>query len=215
MAEAARGTLLRATRRGWQFTADPLALQAAHVAFVREHLLRLPQLFDAALLGVIRRRLVPEAFRTRVATGVYPPATDLKLADDVTHGLLHFLLNDPAVVAAIRTISGRPEAGGFVGAVYRLLPGAGHRDSWHDDCDGNRLVGLTVNLGEQPFAGGELELRQKGATAPLAVVANTGPGDGVLFAVDLALEHRVAPITGSVPKTALAGWFCRDPDARF
>ncbi|MGE0040497.1 MAG: 2OG-Fe(II) oxygenase [Vicinamibacterales bacterium] len=204
---------LQATRRGWRIAGD-LARSGAPRLFAERSLLRLPRLLDEELLGVVGRRLAAGDFRTRVATRVYPPAVDLKLHDDVTHGLLHFLLNDPVLLDAVRTITDRPEIGGFVGAVYRLLPGAGHQDSWHDDCDGNRLVALTLNLGEVPFEGGEFELRRKGETALLARVANTGPGDGVLFAIADALEHHIAPMAGTVAKTALAGWFCMDPAAR-
>jgi hypothetical protein len=114
-------------------------------------------------------------------------------------------------VQAIRAITGAA-VNGFVGAVYRLVPGAGHRDSWHDDADGNRRVGLTLNLSPAPFEGGELQLRAAGADEALWTVANTGPGDGLLFPIDALYEHCIRPMTGQAEKTALAGWFCVDPD---
>ncbi|MDP1569779.1 MAG: 2OG-Fe(II) oxygenase [Vicinamibacterales bacterium] len=201
---------LQLTRRGVGRRPAGAALDALAAAFATARVLRLPRLFDADLLALLQRHLAAAAFTTRIAHGVYPPAVDLKLRDDHLHGVLHFLLNDPAVVATVQHVAGVPEIGGFVGAVYRLLPGAGHRDSWHDDADGNRRVALTVNLSEAPFEGGEFQLREK-AGRPLATIANTGPGDGVLFAIDPSLEHCIAPMRGVTPKTALAGWFCVDP----
>jgi len=186
------------------------ALDALAVEFAAARVLRLPQVFDAGLLALLQRHLADAVFSTRIAHSVYPPAVDLKLRDDRLHGVLHFLLNDPAIVALVRHVACTPEISGFVGAVYRLLPGAGHRDSWHDDADGNRRVALTVNLSEAPFEGGEFQLREK-AGRPLATIANTGPGDGVLFAIDPSLEHCIAPMRGVTSKTALAGWFCIDP----
>ena len=49
---------------------------------------------------------------------------------------------------------------------------------------------------------------------PLWCVANTGAGDALLFALGRGLQHRIRPIAGTVPKTAFAGWFCRDADLR-
>jgi len=206
--------LLRASRAGWQLTADAPTLARESARFAASHVLRLPSCFDAGLLGIVQRRLTADRFRTRIALRVHPPAADLKLRDAVTLGLLHFLLNDSVVLTTIREIAGEPAIGGFVGSVYRLVPGAGHTDSWHDDLDGNRLVAFTLNLSEGPFEGGEFELRQRGRTRPLQTIANSGPGDGLLFAIKPGLEHRIAPMTGRHPKTAFAGWFCRDPNLR-
>jgi hypothetical protein len=182
--------------------------------FERTRHLRLPGLLASDLLGWIGQRLATAPFRMRVASRVTPPALDLKLTDGVVHGALHLVLNDPAVIAFVRAVSRSPTIGGYVGAVYRMMPGPTHHDSWHDDVDGNRRVGLTVNLSDAAFAGGELEMRRRGTRSRLWRVANVGPGDGLLFAIDASLQHHVRGVTGRVPKTALAGWFCDDADRR-
>ena len=192
----------------------PETVAALAAQFTRERRLLLPGLLGPDLLATIWRRLEDATFVTRVATRVHPPAIDQKLVDPVLLGSLHFLLNDAAVVEFVRRVSAQ-EVTGFVGAVYRLEPGGGHRDSWHNDLDGNRRAGLTVNLSRQPFAGGELQLRARGAADDvLWTVANTGPGDGLLFPIGDDVEHCIRPIEGSHPKTALAGWFCLDPDLK-
>jgi len=44
-----------------------------------------------------------------------------------------------------------------------------------------------------------------------ASIANTGPGDAIVFRIDGALEHMVTPVSGAVSKIAWAGWFAREP----
>lgn len=193
---------------------NPHALARLRQQFAEQRRLRLRGFFSRELMATLLPRLRRAAFKERVAYRVSPPAVDWKLTDAALVGLLHFLLNEEAVVEFARTVSAASGATGFTGSVYRLVPGQQHRDSWHDDVDGNRLVGLTVNLSEDVFEGGELEMRQHGGDKPLWCVANTGPGDALLFALGPDLQHRIRPIAGAVPKTALAGWFCRDADLR-
>lgn len=201
---------MQITKQGWSAAAADV-LDADARRFARDRILRWPAFFTADLLTLVQRHLLPDRFSTRVAERVYPPAVDLKLRDERVHGLLHFLLNEPALVAAVRQVAGVPDITGFVGAVYRILPGAGHRDSWHTDADGNRRVAITINLSEGAFEGGEFQMRERATGRAMATIANTGPGDAVLFAIDPALEHCIAPMRGHAAKTALAGWFCVDP----
>lgn len=189
------------------------ALDALGQRFSEERCLQLPGFFGGDLLTTVMRRLGTARFKERIAARVVPPAVDLKLDDADLVGLLHFVLNDPAVIQFVARVSATKPTG-FVGSVYRIAPGMGHRDSWHDDVDGNRLVALTLNVSEGRFEGGELELREHGQDQPLWRIANTGPGDALLFAIAPHLEHRIRPMTGSVAKTALAGWFCRDADLK-
>ena len=200
--------------RNVSIAADAATRAELRRAFAADRFLRLPGLIAGELLATVRRRLARAPFGTRVAERVHPPAIDLKLQDDDLHGLLHFVLNEAAVLDFVRDVAGVPEATGFVGAVYRLEPGMGHRDSWHSDLDGNRLVGLTVNLSDGVFEGGELEMRERESERRLWRVANTGPGDGLLFALGPDLQHCIRPMAGSSAKTAFAGWFCRDADLK-
>jgi hypothetical protein len=83
---------------------------------------------------------------------------------------------------------------------------------WHGDMDGNRLVTLSVNVGD-PYEGGVLQIRERPSNRIVHEVANTGPGDAILFALGDHLEHRVGAVTGTATKTAMAGWFQRTPAA--
>src|SRR5207253_326319 len=102
--------------------------------------------------------------------------------------------------------------GCFEGRVYRLSPGTGHYDSWHNDVGEDRLVAMSINLGRTPFQGGLLQIRRADSPALVREVANPTPGDAVIFRIDPAYCHRVGPVTGSVARTACAGWFRARPD---
>jgi hypothetical protein len=205
--------IVRLARRSVSIETRPDAMQRLRERFADEHVLRLPGFFSGDLLSTVTRRLRHARFKERIATRVFPPAVDLKLDDADLVGLLHFVLNDPAVIQFVADVSAT-QPSGFVGSVYRILPGMGHRDSWHSDVDGNRLVALTLNLSEEMFEGGELEMRGRERRQPLWRLANTGPGDALLFAIAPDLKHRIRPMAGRTPKTALAGWFCRDADLK-
>ena len=200
-------------RAGVAIEQRPSAIEVLKRQFAAEHVLRLPGFFAGDLLATVLGRLRRARFKERVATRVRPPAVDLKLDDADLTGLLHFVMNDPAITRFVAAVTATNPTG-FVGAVYRIAPGMGHRDSWHSDVDGNRLVALTLNLSEETFDGGELEMRRDGDAQPLWRIANTGRGDALLFAIAGQLQHRIRPMAGRTPKTALAGWFCRDANLR-
>ncbi|HXG89487.1 MAG TPA: 2OG-Fe(II) oxygenase [Vicinamibacterales bacterium] len=202
--------LIQLTRsRVW--TAPHHELVAARVQFDGAKHLLLRQFLDDDLLTAIQRRLAVAAFKTRIAHTVRPPAIDLKLDDPSLRGALDLLMSDAVLRAAVEEITGHRDLEAFAGAVYRIAPGQGHRDSWHDDIDGRRRVAITVNLSEESFEGGELQMRQTESERRLWQFANTGRGDALLFAIDPSLQHCIAAMTGSAPKTALAGWFVRRP----
>jgi len=168
--------------------------------------------FDERLLAWIRARLATARFQQRVHAELVPPAVDLGLADGQLLAMITTMVNDCRLFAAVRAIAGCDAIGCYKGTVYRMDARPAHRDTWHGDTDGNRMVTLSVNLG-QPYEGGVLQIREKPSDRILHEVANTGPGDAILFALGEQLEHRVGAVTGQATKMALAGWFQRSPAA--
>jgi 2-oxoglutarate-Fe(II)-dependent oxygenase superfamily protein len=200
---------LQITRSG---VTAPAAGETAALAraFAECHAVRLRGLLRADLLGGIRARLArAEAWQTNVHDLVKGRATELVFADETTIGLLNVLFNDAALFDAIRAIAGVPPIGSFHGRVYRMDAGA-HADVWHTDAHPKYLAGLSVNLTDGVFEGGELHLRRIGGSGNAFEVANTVPGDAVLFRIDPSIEHMVTGVTGTVPRVAWAGWFHRD-----
>ncbi len=172
--------------------------------FVVSRCVKVPGFLDPRLLAWVQAQVDRATFHERTHGLI---ASELCMERNVCLGLLHFLVNDPAVFRFIESISGVQPITSFNGRVYRRVPGGQHHDSWHSDVHPDRGVGMSVNLGPTPYAGGMFEIREEDTDPPLGAILNTGPGDAILFAIAEGLEHRVAPLDGIVPKTAFAGWF--------
>ena|SRR5579862_3012703 len=190
------GTLEDRTRLAEQF-------QAQHHVILRE-------LMDIRLLGKIRGLVHTTPFRDLVHSGI---GSNLEqcMESGVADHMLHVIANGSALFHFVEAVTGCRRISRFDGRVYRMAPGAGHHDAWHNDCGGGRLIGMSLNLSESDYQGGLLELKERDMEAPLAVVHNTGPGDALLFRIDQALVHRVTEVIGANAKTAFAGWFCTGP----
>jgi hypothetical protein len=182
---------------------------ALRVEFSQRQCLRLPQLIDASLLSLVFKSIAATEFYPRTWNGV---GDELCMAEDsIASSLLHFATNTPSFFEFIRTMTGCPRIGSFMGRVYRFVPGQGHSD-WHNDCFKHRLIGMSLNLSAVAYSGGIFALRERGSEEVLCKIANTGPGDALIFRIAPHLQHRVTEVIGNAPKTAFAGWFMSEPD---
>jgi hypothetical protein len=194
------------TRRG-----DRETVAGMRAAFDRQHLVRLPSFIAPDLLTVLETVIERAEFQLRTHPAAHG-ATDAFIGEPDVRWLLMFLMNDPQLFGIVRDLTGCGEIGFFNPFVYKIVPGEGHFDTWHDDAGGgNRLVGISVNLGRRPFEGGVLQIRAKGTDAIIHSERNTSFGDALLFRIDGSLEHVVTEVTGTAPRIALAGWFQRTP----
>jgi hypothetical protein len=193
-----------------QFTRDGVRcdedLGALRASFEANHVVRLPALLPADALQFLHRRM---AYGTWIDYRHGSAARELLLDDEPAIHLLHFLVGAPDFLDLARRITGHEAIHAFIGRIYRFLPIRQHLHRWHDDLDQDpsRLVGMSINLGTHPYEGGVFQMRQLGKRKPLGEWPNLVPGDATLFRIDPGLQHRVTPVTGSVPKTAFAGWF--------
>jgi hypothetical protein len=134
-------------------------------------------------------------------------ANELVIVEKSAPALLHFLMHDPEVFGLIRGITGCPPIGRFAGRTYRMEPNVGHRDDWHNDLVDGRTAAISINLSEQGFEGGRLELRD----AKTGVVRANAPrlelGDALVLRLSRDLDHRVTEVVGQTAKTAFAGFF--------
>jgi len=209
--------VFRLTRAGATAVPDAAEIARLRGVFEREHCVLLPGLFDPDLV----RRILPRVERGPFETFLHEEhdgdvtfriKTELCLQDPATVSLLNLVPNDPRFFEVVEAITGCGHIGCFHGRVYRMLPGGDHHDSWHDDVFEHRLVSMSVNLSPERFQGGALRIREGRTGRVLHEVANTGLGDAILFRIAPGLEHRVADVEGTVPKTAYAGWFESEPD---
>jgi hypothetical protein len=128
----------------------------------------------------------------------------------VTH-IFHFVLNNPVLFEFVQVITECPKVGSFSGRIYRTASGTDHYLSWHDDRDnGERLIGVSVNLGKTAYSGGIFQLRDRRSKTVLNEISNTATGGALIFRISPDLEHRITPVEGENPKIAGAGWFLSD-----
>lgn len=98
------------------------------------------------------------------------------------------------------------------GKVRQLSVGVGQGMCWHDDMnDRRRRLGVTINLGNRPYGGGDFEMRLKASRERLGVYHHDIPGTALLFAVGSDLEHRVTPLISGGPRRVFSGWFLSGP----
>jgi hypothetical protein len=204
--------IARVTRLGLEVGSDS-AVEEARARFAADCSLHIKGFLAPDLVADLQRRLASASFVRRVHDQVEEgeAPVDMVMADDGLKGRIHFLLNDPALFAFVRRLTGCDAIGCFIATVFRMMASQGQFDSWHSDVDGNRLIALSVNLSERAFEGGVLQIMEKAERRILARIANTGIGDAVLFWISPRLLHKVTDVVGDVPRVVLAGWFEREP----
>lgn len=203
--------MVRLTRSGLVCSGGPEDLGRLRAQFAARHFVRLLQFIDRPLLLTLQARIAQAEFAPLAHEGV---GHETCMAQNIAFSALHFLANDPRLFRFVRNTTGCGRIGCFVGRVYRMLPAAGHSEAWHTDTLEHRMIGMSINLGTDAYEGGVFRLRCAQSQVMLGEVANTGPGDTILFRIAADLEHEVTPLEGTTPKTAFAGWFRSHPEFR-
>ena len=179
-------------------------------AYRRFSCVRFPDFFHSSFLARLSPYLEADEFYAREDhEGI---GTELCMPVNAAYQLLHFAVNDPVLFRLIESITGARPIRCFQGRVYRMTSEGGHGDTWHSDVVDTRLVGMSVNLGREPFEGGVFRLRESASQRVITELPNPRLGDAILFRIGEDLQHHVTPVQGPVPKTAFAGWFKSEPD---
>ena len=199
---SARGPICL-TSHGIVISRSESAIERARIRFEREHCLMLRGFLSPEFLELIQRVLAGLKFRPNVHAGF---GRDLAPTSNNAAGAMVLMLNDPDLFRAIEAITGCGRLRILTGSVRRAVAG-GKALSWHDDTGEHRRVAITINLSAKAYRGGLLQIRERSSGRIVEEIANTGPGDAILFRVSPALEHRNTEIVGAVPKTAFSGWF--------
>lgn len=186
-------------------------IEALRQQFASLHGVHLPRFLDEPLLAELQRRLRDTTWDEQIHEDLDPPARNLKLADPALYAVMLALMNDPALAAFIERLTGCDPIGCWLGQLYWMDAAGQHRDAWHDDLDGNRMIGISINVSHAPFEGGQLSMRWAASQQLLWSFANTGPGDAIVFRLRDGLQHYISEVTGPEPKLAIAGWFQRTP----
>lgn len=199
--------MVRLTRHGTVITATSDDIERGRTRFERDHAVRLFGLLDSDLLGFVQRQIELDGFHERVHDALPSRPVDMALNPSLASAVLALVVNDSHFLEFVRVLTGRHDIQSFSGTVHRRIPGAGHKDAWHNDLGGGRLAALTINLGAERFEGGVLQIREARDGAVVYEVRNDGPGDAVLFQLSDRLQHRVTDPEGGVARTVCAGWF--------
>ena len=176
--------------------------------FYEKHCVRLPAFLENDLLREIQEQIGAAQFYNRLDKGI---ALESCMKKNSVFNFLHFLLNDESLFQWIQKITGCGAIGCFGGRLYRMIPGEGYYDSWHDDLDGKRLIGLSINLSTTVYSGGGFQIKDFRNGKTINKIYNTGFGDAFLFRLADYLKHRVSDVEGLVPRVAFAGWFQSKP----
>lgn len=184
-------------------------LDALRAEFAAADIVQLPRFLSPALLAHLQESVASAEFVERVHAGI---GRDQNMVANPALSLIHFALNAPALLSAVEEVTGAGRLGRFLGHVFTLTPGTEDHDSWHSDVGSEREVGLTVNLGADPCAGGVFQLKDVQRGLVRGEIANTIAGDAVIFRIADRLRHRATPVTGTVTRITLAGWFHSGPD---
>jgi hypothetical protein len=202
--------MIQLTQAGPLLSASTAELEQLRDQFDRQHCVKLPGFLPPALLQLVQARIAEEQFYERSHEEI-GPNKELCLTDGFAPALLLFLLNNSALFQLIQFITRCQSIGCFEGRIYRVAPGCGHQDAWHNDLVEHRLVALSLNLSTDIYAGGVLQLRDWNTGEIIQQAANTGAGDALVFRLASHLKHRITEVEGAFPKTAFAGWFKSEP----
>ena len=193
--------MIQLTRNGIRGSSD---LDALREEFASTDAVRLPKLLSVDIMA----RIFELMERGRWIENIHPGISrELLLEDTLALHLLQFVTSAPDFLTVIERIASCAQPTNFQGRIYRMLPGAEHQDSWHDDAGEGRMVGMSINLSPHPYAGGVLQFRRRRTKELLRELPNVISADAILFRISPELEHRVSPVEGVEPKTAFAGWF--------
>jgi hypothetical protein len=204
--ESSQNKLVKLTRTGISSHATPSQLRLAREHFDQRNYLRIPGFIEPAMLKVIQLSLRSAAFKVRENE----VGRDLTLADNPLTNVFKILMNDPKLFRLIRRVTGSGPIGCFAGRLYQMVAREGLAFTWHDDMLNDRKVAISINLSGARYRGGTLQIRDA-SRGVRKDVPNLGFGDAIIFRVAEHLEHRVTPVVGRIPKTAVTGWFCSRP----
>jgi hypothetical protein len=195
---------IQLTRTGAVFSGSKADLRDLREQFKRDHYIILPKLIEPGLFRTIMQRVDSAKFQRREFDGVVSQSV---MDEPATYHILFFLANMPSFHRLVERITGCRRISSFRGRIYQLMPVSNDHIEWHSDMSEHRMIAFSLNLTRKVYRGGSLQIRCKNSEKLLHEVQNTGLGDALLMRVAKKLRHRVLPVEGDVPRTAMAGWF--------
>jgi hypothetical protein len=197
------------TRRGATSDVSASEMKELQRQFHEECCILFKEFVEPAMLVQLQAKIADAGFYDKHNVDV---GDEVRMRSDPAGSALEFMMNDPALHAFVREVTGIGPIGAYQGRVYSLLPDTGMMSDWHNDMVAGRLATMVINLSTAVYSGGLLQFKRVDSDEIVKSLHNTGFGDATLFKIDHSLKHRVTPITGAVRRTMYAGWFLEKPD---
>lgn len=193
---------------------DKSNLTDARAEFAERHCILLRQVIEPDLLARLLKQLAAAPIYERVHRSPKGKEIAKELSvegDALIVRAFKMLFNSPSVFKFMEELTDCATIGSLLGRIYIMRPDPEHHSLWHGDDDGNRMLGMSLNLSGKIYSGGVFQIRERGTENLSGEIANNGLGDLHIFRINSTLQHHVTPVTGKITKTAFAGWFCAEP----
>src|SRR4051795_1391421 len=183
------------TRKGAEIDVSASEMKELQRQFHEQYCILLERFVEPALLVQLQEKIEAAGFYDKHNVDV---GDEVRMTSDPAGTALEFMMNDLALHAFVREVSGIGPIGAYQGRVYSLLPDTGMMSDWHNDMVAGRLATMVVNLSTAAYAGGLLQFKRVDSDEIVTSIHNTGFGDATLFKISHTLKHRVTPITGTL-----------------
>ena len=184
----------------------PACTEPARTLFARDRAIIWPEVFERTLLAKLSALADRAVYRQQGISGVGHREVE---QGGLTSTAILVLLRRRELWTWLQDVTGCPPIGAVEGQLAQTTVRAGDGLDWHDDMvgDSQRLLGITIGLGNSDYSGGEFHLRRVGETVNLLNFRHDVPGQGLVFAVSNDLQHRLDPLIEGGPRRIFAGWF--------
>ena len=174
---------------------DEVKLENHRLQFKEQHVFICPKLFSDSLHPIISNKLNSSPYIQKIdkkEDGSIISQEYSISSEAIITQIINFYLNQNAVIEAVKKISNNPKIKSFKGRVYKFEADEFSFDNWHDDrTDNSRLLGLSINLSEAPYDGGEFQIRNKENKQVYTKVKHQHWGSAHFFRIHPMLEHVV------------------------
>ncbi|MES2441763.1 MAG: 2OG-Fe(II) oxygenase [Pseudomonadota bacterium] len=178
--------------------------EAHREEFARTRSLPCHDIFDPGFFKVITGFIDRAAFTQEGVQGLLFRTTETPAR---AGGAISLALRRPNLLRWVEAVTGCDTLVRVSGRVQQVEASPDTELEWHNDMwEPTRRIGITINLGDQPYEGGEFELRDYKGNM-LTEHRHVDQGSALLFDVGRRYEHRVLPVTAGGPRRVYAGWF--------
>ena len=116
---------------------------------------------------------------------------------------MNFLMNNETLSNTVQRVTGCSQFGMYLGRIYRIVPTTIITILGTMIWFLTESLAMSINLTPEPYTGGTVQFRETQSGRIVNEVHNVGLGDAMIFRIAPFLEHRVTPVTGTVPRTHL------------